>query len=48
MKMRPLSDGAPKDGKEIVPPAAASNGISILPVQVNSAWNEAFSIQFEE
>jgi hypothetical protein len=39
---------APKDGKEIVLPAVASNGIAILPVQVSSAWDQAFSIQFEE
>jgi hypothetical protein len=39
---------APKDGKEIVLPAATGNGIAILPVQVTSAFDQAFSIQFEE
>lgn len=48
MNMRATFRWAPKDGKEIVLPAAASNGIAILPVQVSSAWDQAFSIQFEE
>jgi len=39
---------APKDGKEIVLPATASNGVAILPTSVTSAFDQAFSIQYEE
>lgn len=39
---------APKDGKEIVLPATASNGVAFMPVQVSAAWDEGFSIQYEE
>jgi hypothetical protein len=37
VNMRATFRWAPKDGKETVLPAVASNGIAILPVQVSSA-----------
>ena len=37
-----------KDGKEIVLPATAANGIAVLPTVVDSAFNTVFSLQYRE
>ena len=48
VNMRATFRWAPKEGKELVLPATASNGVAILPAQVSLAWDQAFSIQYTE
>lgn len=46
--MRSTLRWVPKDGHEIVLPAAASNGVALMPVQISAAWDLGMMIHYEE
>lgn len=46
--MRATARWTARPGKELVLPAVASNGVAILPTQVSLAYDESFTIHYEE